>query len=72
MSNTHFECKSSHKCTRMVRCQDGVEVMSMIGLVLVKRNMLHYVQEEWDKASQIIMFCFVKLSWWMHGLRVEK
>ena len=31
---------------RVARGQGGVEVKSMIDLVLVKKDMLHYVQEE--------------------------
>ena len=34
-----------HKYTRMARGQDGVEVKSMINLVLVKKGMLRYMQE---------------------------
>ena len=37
---TH-ERKSLHKYTRVARGQDGVEVKSMIDLVLVKRDMLY-------------------------------
>ena len=34
-----------HKYTRVARVQEGVEVKSMIDLVLVKKDMLHYVQD---------------------------
>ena len=44
MGNTYFEHKSLHKSTRVARGEDGVEVMSMIDLVLVKKDMLRYVQ----------------------------
>ena len=44
MSNTYFGHKSLHKYTRVVRVQDGVEVKNMIDLVLVKKDMLHFVQ----------------------------
>ena len=37
-SNTSF-----HKYTRVARGQDGVEVKSMIDLVLVKKDMLRFV-----------------------------
>ena len=37
---TYFKHRSLHKCTRVARGQDGVEVKSMIDLVLVKRDML--------------------------------
>ena len=33
------------KYTRVARGRDGVEIKSMIDLVLVKRNMLRYVQD---------------------------
>ena len=33
-----------HKYTRVARGQDGVEVKSMIDLMLVKKDMLHYMQ----------------------------
>ena len=35
VSNTHFEHRSLHKYTRVARDQDGVEVKSMIDLLLV-------------------------------------
>ena len=44
MVNTYFEHRSLHKYTRVPRGQDGMEVKSMIDLVLVKKDMLHYVQ----------------------------
>ena len=42
---TYFEHKSLHKYTRVARDQDRVEVKSMIYLVLVKMDMLHFVQD---------------------------
>ena len=45
MGNTYFEHESLHKYTRMARRQDGVEVMSMIDLVLVKKEMLCYLED---------------------------
>ena len=45
MGNTYFEHKSLHKYTRVARGQDGVEVKSMIDLVLAKKGMLHFVQD---------------------------
>ena len=42
---THFKCRSLRKYTRVARGQDGVEIKSMIDLVLVKRGMLRYVQD---------------------------
>ena len=41
----YFEHRSLHNYTRVARGQDGVEVKSMIDLVLVKKDLLHYVQE---------------------------
>ena len=43
---THFEHRSLHKYSRVVRGQDGVEAKGMIDLVLVKKNMLRYVEDE--------------------------
>ena len=41
---TYFEHRSLHKYSRVARDQDGMDVKNMIELVLVKRDMLHYVQ----------------------------
>ena len=43
--NTYFEQKNLHKYSRVARDQDGVEVKSMIDFVLVKKNILHFVQD---------------------------
>ena len=43
--NSYFEHKLSHKYTRVVRGQDGMEIMKIIDLVLVKKAILRYVQE---------------------------
>ena len=47
VGNTYFEHKNLHKYTRVARDQDqdGVKIRSMIDLVLVKKNMLHFVQD---------------------------
>ena len=45
MGNTYFKHRSLHKYTRVAGDKDGVEVKSMIDLVLVKRYMLRYVQD---------------------------
>ena len=45
VGNTYFEHKNLHKYTRVVRGQDGVEVKSMIDLMLVKKDMLHFVKD---------------------------
>ena len=42
VGNTYFKHRSLHKYTRG---QDGVKVKSMIDLVLVKKDMLRYVQD---------------------------
>ena len=43
--NMYFEHSSLHKYTRVTRGQDRVEVKSMIDLVLVKRDILNYMQD---------------------------
>ena len=45
LGNTHSNHKSFYEYTRGARNHDGVEVMSMIDLVLVKKDMLHYVHD---------------------------
>ena len=45
VGNTYFKHKSLCKYTRVARDQDGVDVKSMIDLVLVKKDMLCYVQD---------------------------
>ena len=45
VGNTYFKHRNLHKYTRVARGQDGLEVNSMIDLVLMKRGMLHYVQD---------------------------
>ena len=45
MDKSYFEHKSCYKYTRVARGQDGVEVNSMIDLVLRKKNMLRFVQD---------------------------
>ena len=45
VGNTYFKHRSFHKYTRVARGRDGVEIKSMIDLVLVKRDMLRYVQD---------------------------
>ena len=43
VSNTYFEHKSLHKYTKLVRGQDGVEVKSMVDLVLGMKDILRYM-----------------------------
>ena len=45
VSNTYFEQKSLHMYRRAARNQDEVQVKSMMDLVLVKKDMLRYVQD---------------------------
>ena len=45
MGNTFFKHRSYHKCMRVARGQYGVEMKSIIDLVLLKRDMLRYVQD---------------------------
>ena len=44
VSNTYFQHKSLHRYTRVARGQDRVEVKNMIDLLMMKKNMLCYVQ----------------------------
>ena len=45
MGNKYFEHRSLHKYTRVARVQDRVEIKSMIDVVLVKKDILHYGQD---------------------------
>ena len=45
MGNTYFVHKNLHKYKRVASGQDVMEVKSVIGLVLLKKNMLRYVQD---------------------------
>ena len=45
VGNTYFNHRSLHKYTRVIKGRDRVEIKSMIDLVLVKRDMLPYVQD---------------------------
>ena len=44
MGNTNFKYRSLHKYTRMAIGQNGVDIKSMIDLVLVKSDILQYEQ----------------------------
>ena len=54
-----------HKFTRVARDQEGVDVMSMIDLVMVKKDMLHYVQDvrvmRRGLSDHYIVLCKVRL-----------
>ena len=43
--NTYLEHKNFHKYTKVASGQDGVEVKSMIDLVLVMKDMLRFVHD---------------------------
>ena len=45
VSSAYFECKSLHNYTWVARGQEELEVMSMINLGLVKKDMLRFVQD---------------------------
>ena len=45
VGNTYFKHRGLRKYTRVKRGRDGVEMKSMIDLVLVKRDILQYVQD---------------------------
>ena len=44
VGNTYYKHRSLHKYTRVARDKDGV-VKSIIGLMLMKKDMLLYVQD---------------------------
>ena len=48
MGNTYFEHKSWHKYTRVARGHDEVDIKSMVDLVLMKKDLLRYMQDERD------------------------
>ena len=45
MDNTYFEHRSLHMYNRVARGQDKVKVKSMTDMMLVKEDMMHYVQD---------------------------
>ena len=67
VGTTYFKHRSLHKYTRVARGRDGVEIKSMIDLVLMKSDMLRYVQGVramgWDAAYQTTMLYCVKSGW---------
>ena len=77
---TYFKHKL-HTYTRVARGQDGVEVKSMIDLVLVKKDMLHYVQDVMTVgemgqglSDQHFILCKVRLGWgaWIKRREVKR
>ena len=68
VSNTYFEHRSLRKYIRVTRSQDGVEVKTMIDLVLMKKAMLCYVQDgmavrrmERGLSDHRVVLCKVRL-----------
>ena len=63
---THFKHRSLHKYTRVARGRDGVEIKSMIDLVLVKRDMLQYVHNVREMGRGLsdhhVVLCKVRLA----------
>ena len=45
VGNAYFNQISVHKDTRVARGREGVEIKSIMDLVVVKRDMLRYVQD---------------------------
>ena len=45
LSNTYFKHNSLNKYTRVASSQDGVEVMSLTDLILMRKDILRYVQD---------------------------
>ena len=45
VGNTYFNHNSLHKYVRVARGQERMGVMSTIDLVLIKRDIVHYVQD---------------------------
>ena len=65
VGNTYFKHISAHKYTRVAKGQGGVETKNMIDLVLVKRDMLRYVQDvrgmERGLSDHYVVLCKVRL-----------
>ena len=66
--NTYFKHISLHNYTRVARSREGVEIKSMIDLLLVKRDMLRYVQDMRavkgigrDLSDHHVVLCKVRL-----------
>ena len=74
--DNYFKHSCFHKYTRIPRVHDGVEVKNMIDLEVVKKDILHYVQ---DVRAMIgmgrglsdhpVVWCKVRLvkewRWWL-------
>ena len=79
MSNTYFKDRSVHKYTRVAEGRGGVEIKSMIDLVLVKRDMLRYVHDMREVrgmgrglSDHYVVLCKVRLvEAWIKRREVE-
>ena len=58
VGNTYFEHMSLNMYTTLPRCQDGVEVKRTKDLVLMKKDMLCYMQ---DVRTDHVVLCKVRL-----------
>ena len=80
VSNTFFKHKSIHKYTRVGVGRDGIEVKSMIDLVLVKKEMLKYMLDvksvrclEMGLSDHYVVLCKIKLvGTWMERKVIRK
>ena len=70
VGNTYFKHISVHKYTRVARGRGGVEIKNMIDLLLVKRDMLRYVQDVravrgmgCGLSDHYVVLCKVRLVW---------
>ena len=65
LDNKYFEHNSLHKHIKVARGQDEAKVKSITDLVMVKKDMLRYLQDvradtKWDEASQTTMlYCYI-------------
>ena len=66
--NTYLKHRSLHKYTRVARGQEGMVVKSMKDLVLVKKDILRYVQDvrvvrgmDRGLSDHHVLLCKVKL-----------
>ena len=74
MGLTHTLSIGFHKYARVAGGQDGVEVKSMIDLVLVEKDMLHYVQDvrevgEGLSDHHVVLFKVRLVGAWIKGER---
>ena len=72
MSKAYFKSKNLNKYIRVARGQYGVEVMSKVDLVLMKKDMLHYRQDVRavrgmgrGLSDHPVLLCKVRLAIWI-------